>query len=475
MTSWHDGKRRVIASASPAAAAVGLRAGLPLAEAQARVPGLVVREAAPAREAAALRRLARLCQRYAPHTAPVDDGVLIDATGCAHLFGGERRLLETVVGDLAALGFTARAAIAATPACAHAVARFGGALVVVPPGDEAASLAPLAVEALRVEADTAASLRRLGLGTVGALARLPRAQLGRRFGAGLVLRLDQAAGRVFEPIGPEAPERAVAARLGFVEPLLTADAFTAVIVRLADDVARQLERAALGARRLELGFERVDGARALLRAATARPVRDPALLARLLTAKLETVDPGLGVEAMFLRVRRADGLDPVQAAAAALAGADGSALDTVAPLVDSLTNRLDPARVWREAARESDVPERSVMRIEPLARPDETAWPSLLPRPVRLLDPPQPIAVMALMPDHPPASFVWRRVRHRVRHADGPERIAGEWWRAAGEVRALRDYFRVEDEAGGRFWLFRRGDGIDPETGDMSWFIHGLF
>ena len=478
MTSWHDGRRRVIASASPEAAAIGLRAGLPLAEAQARVPGLVVREAAPAREAAALRRLARLCQRYAPHTAPAAEGVLIDATGCAHLFGGERRLLETVVGDLAALGFTARAAIAATPACAHAVARFGtqggGAPVVVVPGDEAGSLAPLPIEALRIEADTATGLRRLGLGTVGALARLPRAQLGRRFGAALILRLDQAAGRVFEPIGPDAPERAVAARLGFVEPLLTADAFTAVIVRLADDVARQLERASLGARRLELGFERVDGVRALLRAATARPVRDPALLARLLTAKLETVDPGLGVEAMFLRVRRADGLDPQQEANALAAG-DGSALDTVAPLVDSLANRLGLDRVWREAAVESDVPERSVARIEPLARPDDTAWPEQLPRPVRLIDPPQPVAVMALMPDHPPASFFWRRVRHRVRHADGPERIAGEWWRAPGEVRGLRDYFRVEDAAGGRFWLFRRGDGIDPETGDMRWFIHGLF
>lgn len=480
MTSWHDGRKLVVASADPGALALGLVPGLPLAEAQARVPDLAVFPADPAREAAARRRLARLCLRYAPLTAPAEDGIAIDATGCAHLFGGERRMLGRMVADLADLGFTARAAIAGTLGAAHALARHGATdgLVVVAPGDEEATLAHLPVEALRLSPRTAAALRRLGLGTVDAVRRLPRAALGRRFGAELLCRLDQASGRVFESIGPEAPERPVASRLGFVEPLLTAEAFGTVIARLASDVAIQLESQGAGARRLELGFERVDGTQAVLRAATARPVRDAALLARLLAARLETVDPGLGVEAMFLRVRRAAPLAPVQVApsfAPALASGLGRGLDPVSPLVDSLVNRLGPDRVWRETPVESDVPERSVARIAPLALASGAAWPDHLPRPVRLLEPPHPVEVMALLPDHPPASFTWRRIRHRVRHADGPERIAGEWWRGPREVRALRDYFRVEDDEGRRFWLFRRGDGTDPETGDMRWFLHGLF
>jgi protein ImuB len=197
----------------------------------------------------------------------------------------------------------------------------------------------------------------------------------------------------------------------------------------------------------------------------------------MLDERLEQVDPGLGVEAMRLVAPQTDRLAYVQASVR-LTETDGAGQD-IAPLVDRLTNRFGAQRVYRIGAVESDVPERAVRRLSVLtvlgAVPGQGNWPPDLPRPVRLLDPPQLVEAMALLPDHPPVAFTWRRVRHRVRHADGPERIAGEWWKRDGEMRSVRDYFRVEDEEGRRFWLFRRGDGTDLVTGDMRWFLHGFF
>jgi protein ImuB len=190
----------------------------------------------------------------------------------------------------------------------------------------------------------------------------------------------------------------------------------------------------------------------------------------MLNERLERVDPGLGVEIMHLIVSAADTLGAVQTASSLVAKASPD----LAPLVDRLANRLGETGIYHVATVESDVPERSVRPVSPLTRVTGS-WPPDLPRPVRLLDPPQQIEAMALLPDHPPVAFTWRRVRHRVRHADGPERIAGEWWKRDREWSSMRDYFRVEDEDGCRFWLFRRGDGSDVDTGDMCWFLHGFF
>ncbi len=456
-----------------AARAVGLRPGLPLAQAQARVPGLAVAEADPAADEAALTRLAGWCLRYAPLTAPdAPDGVWIDATGATHLVGGEADLLADLVSQLRAAGFAARAAIADTPGAAHAMARFGqNETTVVPASIHAAAVAPLPVHALRVPEEMVEALDRLGLSRIGQLAAAPRAPLTRRFGATLLRRLDQALGRVFEPIMPILPPELVSRRLTFVEPLSTAEAFAAVVGKLARSVCRRLEQGGLGARRLDLLFERVDGSIQALRVGTARPVRDPAHLARLLDERLETVDPGLGVDAMRLSVALTEAL-AINQATTLLEEPD--AVDLSA-LVDRLTNRLGASRVYRVAPVESDVPERAVRRIPPLAPPSHRAWPTELPRPVRLFSPPQPVRALAPLPDDPPIAFTWRRKRFRVRRADGPERIHGEWWRRDAELYAVRDYFRVEDEDGQRFWLFRRGDGVDPKTGGLDWFLHGIF
>jgi protein ImuB len=476
VTAASDGPCRVIAAADRAAQGRGIRVGMALAHTRAMVPGLIVVDTDPNGDAAALARIAAWCRRYAPLTAAdPPDGVWVDVTGCAHLRGGEGALLADLLDHLGQDGVAARAAIADTPGAAHAVARFApDAATVVPVGTASVVLASLPVGALRLSAETVSGLRRLGIDQIGRLAGMPRGPLVRRFGAELALRLDQAFGRVFEPLQPGVPEEAVAHRLSFLEPLLTAAAFGTAIDQLLGPVCRHLEATRQGARRLDLWLERVDGSVQAVRIGTAAPSRHAAHLGRLLKERIETIDPGLGVEAMHLAVPRAEPLAIRQAAA--LLAADAPADIDMAELIDRIENRLGPGHIWRALPVESDVPERSVVCVPPLApvRP-AASWPPALPRPVRLFDPPQPVEVIALLPDQPPVAFTWRRRRHRVRRADGPERIYGEWWRRAAEMAAVRDYFAVEDEEGRRFWLFRRGDGTDPATGDLRWFLHGLF
>jgi len=474
ITAASDGRRMVVAAADRAALALGIRSAMPLAHARAMVPGLTVVDADPEGDAVALARMAAWCLRYSPLTASdPPEGVWIDITGCAHLHGGEAALLADLLGRLDHGGTHARGAAADTPGAAHAVSRFApGPAAVIAPGAHQAAIAPLPTAALRLPPETVGALRRLGFERVGQLAEIARGPLVRRFGQQVALRLDQASGRVFEPIRPVVPDDVVAHRLPFIEPLLTAEAFGTVIDELLDTVCGELEAAGQGARRLDLLFERVDGSVQAIRIGTAAPSRHAAHLARLLKERLETVDPGLGVEAMQLRVPLAE----VQAFRQAAGLVEGDRPETsIAALVDRIENRLGPGSVWRATAVESDVPERSVAAIPAIGGAPMASWPVNLPRPVRLLDPPQPVEVIALLPDQPPVAFTWRRKRHRVRRADGPERVYGEWWRRSAEVVAVRDYFAVEDEEGCRFWLFRRGDGSDPATGDLRWFLHGLF
>jgi protein ImuB len=415
------------------------------------------------------------CLRYAPLVAPdPPDGLWIDITGSAHLMGGEAALAADLLVRLERRGFAASLAIADTPGAAHALARYGAApQVIVPPGGQEMMLAGLPVAALRLPEPVLDALHRLGFTTIGQVITAPRAPLIRRFGAVLLHRLDQALGHVPESINPILPEMAIAERLVFIEPLSTADAFKLVIARLTRSVTTMLDKVGLGGRRLDLIFERVDGTIQALRIGTHRPSRDAAHLARLLAERLESIDPGPGVEAMRLAVTLAEPLAYVQSAAWTN-GADCQVVD-LAALIDRLENRLGPNQLYRVAPVASDVPERAVQRIPPLAPASQRSWPATLPRPARLLATPEPVLALAPLPDQPPVAFTWRKTRFRVRHADGPERIHGEWWRRDAEAPAVRDYFVVEDEEGRRFWLFRRGNGIDPATGDLSWFLHGFF
>ena len=474
-----DGKlllvaRRVVMAANPAAQRAGLLAGMKLARAQALVPDLLCLPADPDADAAALERLALWAlQRYAPLVALyAADGLVIDITGAAHLHGGERALLADLCNRLATTGITARAAVADTAAAACAFARYQAeAQLVVPPGETEAALLPLPLASLLLPDEMLLALHGLGFRRIADLADQPRAPLARRFGRGLIERLDLAFGRIQAPIQPIRPPDLLSAEQNFIDPIASPEALALHIGHLIARLCSQMEVRDLGARRLDLLFHRVDGEVKALRIGTARPNRDVPRLTRLLTDRLERVDPGLGVETLRLVATLAEPLQPRQAVSVLT---EASAPD-LSGLIDTLTNRLGASRVYRMTPVESDVPERSQRRIDANAPALRRTWQTQWHRPASLLPRPEPIETVALLPDNPPVSFTWRGVRRRVWRADGPERIFGEWWKRDAELAAVRDYFRVEDESGARFWIYRAGDGEDADTGSHAWFMHGLF
>jgi protein ImuB len=494
-----EGRRRVVLAADAAAERAGLCAGMAVTKAQILVQDLIVMKADPAADAAALDRLALWALRYSPIVAAdPPDGLVIDATGAAHLHGGEAAMLGDMVERLTASGCAARAAIADSWDAAHAFARFAAPsskpVIVVPPGESAAAVLDLPVEALRLPRETMADLRVLGFDRIGDLASKPRAPFTLRFGPALVRCLDQAMGRASQPIDPVRSPDLVEVRRTFAEPIAAAETIARYTGKLVIALCEALEAKGLGARRLDLLFHRVDNCIEAIRIGTARPVRDAKRLTRLLSDRIETVDPGFGIEIMRLAATLAELLPPLQRdflpppypppqageglidippplAGEGREGGDGD----ISALIDTLTNRVGHQRLYRFAPVASDVPERSVRRIAPLAPATFATWTDPWPRPARLLSVPESIETVALLPDHPPVTFTWRGVRHRISRADGPERIFGEWWKHDAEAAAVRDYFQVENDAGERFWIYRSGDGEDGATGSHRWFLHGVF
>lgn len=474
MLVGREGRKRQIIAVNEAARTEGIVPGMVVAKAQALVAGLDVRDADQMGDDAALGRLAIWAlRRYSPIVAAdPPDGLRLDMEGAAHLLDGEEAFIADLAERLSDTGITARIAIAPTYGAAHGLARFARSpAMIVTPGDLDVALAPLPIMALRLDAGTIDGLRRLGVDTISELAAMPRAPLTLRFGPEVGRRLDQAYGRSAEPVElVEAPEL-VRVRRAFAEPIGAPETLARYTGKLVVQLCEELEKQGLGARRLDLLFTRVDNRIEAIRAGTAKPLRDVKRMTRLLCDKIETIAPGFGIELMVLTATIAEPLDYRSTVSSLIEPAAPDLSD----LVDTLANRMAHGRLYRCAPTQSEVPERSVGLIEPLAPPVGAAWPTDWPRPSRLLDPPAPVEAMALLPDHPPASFTWGGVRRRVKRADGPERIFGEWWVRNGELSAVRDYFQVEDEAGERFWLFRRGDGEDPNTGDHCWYLHGIF
>lgn len=469
--------RCLLVAVDAAAAAGGLFPGQALADARALLPGLAVLPADPAGEAATLGRLADWCDRYTPlvgieaEDGGAGAGLWLDVTGCTHLLGGEAELLGDLVARLGRLGHAARAGLADTPGAAWAAARFLPERSVLPPGGARAALAPLPVAALRLPPAATAGLERLGLRRVADLLPLPRAALARRFGSVVGARLDQALGALPEPISPRRPAPPFAERLAFAEPIGEAASLAASLARLLERLCRRLDAAQQGARRLALTLYRVDGSRQDLAIGTSRPSRDPAALGRLFAEALGRVDPGFGIELMALAATRAEPLTALQIALArapAQAAVTAADADGQAALIDRLANRLGFAALGCPAPRHSHWPERAFALA---AAPEEpAAWPATPPRPLRLLPRPEPVEAEPVAPGRPPGWFARQGRRHRVAVAEGPERIAPEWWRDAAA--AARDYYRLEDEQGGRFWLYRE----DPRTGaEARWYLHGLF
>jgi protein ImuB len=484
-----------IAAANAAGLAAGARGGMLLADARALCPQLAAVPSDPVGDLAALEKLALWAQRWGPWSAlDPPDGVLVDVTGAAHLWGGEDHLLADVAQALAARGFKVRAALAPTAGAAWALAHYGppGAILYPPHAGEdmLRQLADLPVAALRLDDDVLIVLRRLGIKRLGALAGVSgagedpereaaaRDALRRRFrnhrspAANPLIRLDQLLGTVPEPLLPvlARPMPMVARRL--MEPIRHRSLLDQVLQDLAADMVRALEARGEGARRLELALWRVDGEVLLRRIELAAATREASHITRLFAARLDDVAAGFGIETVQLRASWSEPLALSQADLDAAAENHGTAL---AACIDRLTVRLGPKAVTRPVARASHLPERAQGWQPPLAPlPPSQGALAFHARPLKLLDRAEPIAVLYASPDGVPQRFRWRGAVREVCRVEGPERIAPEWWCERSTAR-LRDYYRIEDEAGRRYWIYRQGILGDGRGGVPDWFLHGLY
>lgn len=468
VTAIMQGQRRVLASVDEAAERLGLSCGMTVTHAQSLVPDLCIIDATPEEDEDALLRLSLWCVRYSPLVTPdAPDGVFIDVAGSAHLFQGETALLRDLCDRLTAQGITPKAAIADTPACAWAVARYGKEAMVAP-GRACEAVASLPLAALRLSSDTIASLHEVGIERVAQLASKPRASLKLRFGSDVLLRLDQAFGSVHEALTSLSPPDVPRAELRFAEPIANPEDLKRVIEKLCETLCVTLERRGIGARRLDLVFLRVDNIAQAARIGLSRPYREPRHFAKLLAERLIVIDPGFGIESATLTASWVEALVERQTVGRHLSD-DGANVD-VSQLVDTLGVRLGQSKVYRLAPVESALPERAARRVQALTPAGAADWPSHLPRPARLFVHPEQIEAVAAIPDHPPRFFIWRGIRRIVAKADGPERIHGEWWVSERETQLVRDYYRVETEDGTGYWLFRDA----PTEQGGTWWLHGV-
>ena len=532
----HGTIRRIAALDEPASRA-GLYLHEPLGDALAVCPKLVSADAEPEAVQETLTALAASAQRYSPATAPAPPcGLWLDITGCAHLRGGEEGVAEDLMARLASRGIPTNrhrahlsGGLRTRPSRQHYLIVSSGN--VIPEGQSlirdlcgnracvsvaipdsgrkarfrdddcglSALLAPLPVERLRIGADTAAVLRKLGLFTIGQVQRLPRAGLARRF-PDLLPQLDKALGHAAEPIEFLCPPSPWIEGLRFAEPISAPEDLERITRRLLNMLCARLEAGRQGGQRFEIRFFRCDGSAQREAVSTALPVRDPARVFRLFREKLGLIDPGFGIDGAALAATHVEPLEVQQASILRKVKSTACA-EELAILIDSLENRLGEGRVYRLAARESYIPERAVKAapVDPRkgrahpgsskkqgsksrtldgrqGRPWQLVWPPMAERPIRLFLRPHPIDVTAAIPDAPPMLFRWRKVVHRVVRAEGPERISPEWWREGGDAAdddQARDYYRVESARGMRFWVFR--EGIYGGERPPRWYLHGVF
>lgn len=467
-----------IAALDEEALAAGLRPGQGLAEARAMRPDIAVIEDDPVADRRFLEGLADWCTRYTPLVAlDGGDGLFLDITGCAHLFGGEKAMLDDLLNRLFQLGLKATGAIASAPGLSYAVARFGGGGVVLP--EQAGErLAPLPVAALRLPDATVTLVLKAGLKQVGDLLELPRAPLARRFGPHLVARLDQATGQDEEAISPRLPVAELSAERRLAEPVTGEDDLLAIAGQLAARLKPGLEARGLGGRLFELTLFRVDGHVFHIRAGAAAPLRDERRITSLFAGRFaalhDDLDAGYGFDILRLSVRASQ---PASARQLDLGGEGAETSARRADFIGETLARFGPDVLVSPILRESHVPERGSGFL-PVAEAEDNPLPPVPHpcrafRPIRLFRAPELVEAVAEVPEGPPVHFRWRRSFHRVRRAEGPERLAAEWW-IDGEGAPTRDYYRIEDEDGRRYWLYREGL-YERETTEPRWFMHGVF
>lgn len=463
-----DHGRMVVSAVNAMAQSQGIYTGMTIADARAITPKIEVVDDKPEIWNRLLTRIAEWCIRFSPVVA-VDppDGILLDVSGCTHLWGGDKPYLTEIYKRFKNRGYDIRLAIADSPGTAWAVARFGKDSPIITPGQNPDALRALPPEALRLERETVERLYKLGLRTIQQFIHLPQQTLRRRFGAHCIMRINQALGHEEEILSSVVPVPDYQERLPCLEPIKTANAIEVALQKLLETMCTRLQREQKGLRKLCFKGYRMDGKIEQLDISTNSPSHHVAHLFKLFAIKLPTIEPDLGIE---LFVLEASGIADHFAKQEQQWGGAGGLQDTrIAEMIDRIAGRIGIHNIIRYVPAEHYWPERSLQPAATLDQPTTTAWQTSKPRPVQLLSPPEPITVTAPVPDYPPMSFRYKGTLHTITKADGPERIEQEWWLQQGQH---RDYYAVEDKEGRRYWIFRLGHYDDKF---YQWFIHGFF
>lgn len=464
-----DHGRMIITAVSPQAEIMGIEKGMRAADAKAICPGLESIDEKPGHIEKLLKGLGEWCIRYSPLVSIDDfskDGLIMDISGCAHLWGGEREYIREIVSRFKSKGYTVRMAIADTIGTAWAVARFGKKTPLILPGQHTEALLCLPPEALRLEEATRLKLAKLGFYQIRSFIGMPRSVLRRRFGEAFLLRLGQALGTEDEPIKPLQQPFPFQERLPCMEPLRTRKAIETAIMKLLEGLCGQLSKEGKGLRTGVLTCHRIDGKIVQITIGTNSATHSISHLYKLFELKIDQIRPALGIELFVLDAPKTDSISAPQEAL--WQGKRGLNNNSLIRLLDRVAGKIGPHAIRRYLPDEHYWPERALRESQSLEEIPAGSWREDRPRPTELLLKPEKIEVMALLPDHPPKFFIYKGVQHTIAKADGPERIEREWWLDQGEH---RDYYQVEDEHGLRYWLFRSGD----YTGQYQWFIHGFF
>lgn len=464
-----DHGRKIITAVSAIAERQGVYAGMTEADARAAISSLNVLDDKPGHADTILKGLAEWSIRYTPWvSADVPDGLILDATGCAHLWNGEEQYLLDIAERLKAFGYNIRVAIADTIGCAWAMCRFGQDVNIVESSQQLTALLPMPSHALRLEAETTERLQKLGLRHIRDFIGMPRSALRRRFGQGLLLRIDQALGHEEEILQPVQPPEPYNVRLPCLEPVMTRTGIEIALQTLLENMSSRLAAEGKGLRGCIFKSFRIDGKIEKIETGTNRATHNQKHLFKLFEIKLENIEPGPGIEFFLLEAQKVEDVVIIQEKLwDAASGLENIAL---AELLDRFNGKFGNGHIHRFLPDEHYWPERSVKAAASITERPAIPWKVDRQRPLQLLEKPEPVEVMAPVPDYPPMNFRYKGKLHKIKSSDGPERIEQEWWLQQGQH---RDYYVVEDDEGCRYWLFRSGHYNAAKT--YGWFIHGFF